>query len=135
MGSAFSGKYRSLFLANRGSKQERMSAILDAMTEVYASVFGPDPIAYRRERGLLLRPWFAQVDAIGLGELSTKTAAPYDVVIADWRRRYSPEGELVGESGSFPSSKGRLGESFTKPVIMIGAVAGEIQRGSKIDWL
>jgi len=53
MGSAFSGKYRSLFLANCGSKQERMSAILDAMTEVYASVFGPDPIAYRRERGLI----------------------------------------------------------------------------------
>ncbi len=53
MGSAFSGKYRSLFLANRGSKRERMSAILDAMTEVYASVFGPDPIAYRRERGLI----------------------------------------------------------------------------------
>ena len=53
MGSAFSGKYRSLFLANRGSKRERMSALLDAMTEVYASVFGPDPIAYRRERGLL----------------------------------------------------------------------------------
>ena len=53
LGSAFSGKYRSLFLANRGSKTERMSAILDAMTEVYASVFGPDPIAYRRERGLI----------------------------------------------------------------------------------
>ncbi len=53
MGSAFSGKYRSLFLANRGSKHERMSALLDAMTEVYASVFGPDPIAYRRERDLL----------------------------------------------------------------------------------
>jgi len=53
MGSAFSGKYRSLFLANRGSKRERMSALLDAMTEVYASVFGPDPIAYRRERDLL----------------------------------------------------------------------------------
>jgi pyruvate,water dikinase len=53
MGSAFSGKYRSLFLANRGSKRERMAAILDAMTEVYASVFGPDPIAYRKERGLI----------------------------------------------------------------------------------
>jgi len=53
MGSAFSGKYRSLFIANQGSKNERMRAILDAMTEVYASVFGPDPIAYRRERGLL----------------------------------------------------------------------------------
>ncbi len=53
MGSAFSGKYRSLFLANQGSKSERMRALLDAITEVYASVFGPDPIAYRRERGLL----------------------------------------------------------------------------------
>ena len=53
LGSAFSGKYRSLFLANQGSKRDRMSALLDAMTEVYASVFGPDPIAYRRERGLI----------------------------------------------------------------------------------
>jgi len=53
LGSAFSGKYKSLFLANRGSKQERLRALLDAITEVYASIFGPDPIAYRRERGLL----------------------------------------------------------------------------------
>jgi hypothetical protein len=51
--SAFSGKYKSLFLANRGSKQERLAALLDAVAEVYASVFGPDPIEYRRERGLL----------------------------------------------------------------------------------
>jgi len=53
LGSAFSGKYKSLFLANRGSKQERLAALLDAVAEVYASVFGPDPIEYRRERGLL----------------------------------------------------------------------------------
>jgi hypothetical protein len=53
LGSAFAGKYKSLFLANQGSKQERMDALLDAVTEVYGSVFGPDPIAYRRERGLL----------------------------------------------------------------------------------
>jgi pyruvate,water dikinase len=53
LGSAFSGKYKSLFLANQGSKNERMAALLDAITEVYASVFGPDPIAYRKEKGLL----------------------------------------------------------------------------------
>lgn len=53
LGSAFSGKYKSLFLANQGNKQDRVSALLDAITEVYASVFGPDPIAYRRERGLV----------------------------------------------------------------------------------
>jgi predicted nucleotidyltransferase len=53
MGSAFSGKYKSLFLANQGSKEKRLEALLDAIAEVYASVFGPDPIEYRAERGLL----------------------------------------------------------------------------------
>jgi hypothetical protein len=53
MGAAFSGKYKSLFLANQGSKQKRLEALVDAIAEVYASVFGPDPIEYRAERGLL----------------------------------------------------------------------------------
>ncbi len=52
-GAAFSGKYKSLFLANQGSKRERLEALQDAIAEVYASVFGPDPIEYRAERGLL----------------------------------------------------------------------------------
>ena len=53
IGSAFSGKYKSLFLANRGTKRERMLALCDAIAEVYASIFSPDPIEYRAERGLL----------------------------------------------------------------------------------
>ncbi len=53
MNAAFSGKYKSLFLANAGSKAERMAALQDAIAEVYASTFGPDPIEYRAERGLL----------------------------------------------------------------------------------
>ncbi|RJR27562.1 MAG: pyruvate, phosphate dikinase [Candidatus Latescibacterota bacterium] len=53
LGYSFSGKYRSLFLANQGTKQERLEALMDAIAEVYASVFGPDPIEYRAERGLL----------------------------------------------------------------------------------
>jgi hypothetical protein len=53
LGAAFSGKYKSLFLANQGTKQKRMEALMDAVAEVYASVFGPDPIEYRAERGLL----------------------------------------------------------------------------------
>jgi hypothetical protein len=52
-GTAFSGKYRSLFLANVGTPEARLSALQDAISEVYASVLGPDPIQYRRERGLL----------------------------------------------------------------------------------
>ena len=53
MGSSFSGKYKSLFLANQGGKRERLEALTDAIAEVYASTFGPDPIGYRAERGLL----------------------------------------------------------------------------------
>jgi hypothetical protein len=53
LGAAFSGKYKSLFLANQGPKSERLAALLDAIAEVYASTFGPDPIQYRAERGLL----------------------------------------------------------------------------------
>ncbi len=52
-GASFSGKYKSLFLANQGSKEERLEALKDAVAEVYASVFGPDPIEYRAERNLL----------------------------------------------------------------------------------
>lgn len=51
--AAFSGKYKSLFLANQGSKKERLAALVDGIAEVYASTFGPDPIGYRAERGLL----------------------------------------------------------------------------------
>ncbi len=52
-GASFSGKYKSLFLANQGDKQKRMDAITDAVAEVYASVFSPDPLAYRATQGLL----------------------------------------------------------------------------------
>lgn len=53
IGAAFSGKYKSLFLANQGTKQENLDALMDAIAEVYASIFSPDPIEYRAERGLL----------------------------------------------------------------------------------
>lgn len=53
VGAAFSGKYKSLFLANQGDKRQRLSALVDAVAEVYASTFGPDPIQYRAERGLI----------------------------------------------------------------------------------
>jgi len=53
MGAAFSGKYKSVFLANQGSKQRRLDSLLDAVAEVYASTFGPDPVEYRTERGLI----------------------------------------------------------------------------------
>jgi len=52
MGTSFAGKYKSLFIANQGSREERLVALTDAVAEVYASVFSPDPIQYRAEHGL-----------------------------------------------------------------------------------
>ncbi|MGA2624134.1 MAG: PEP/pyruvate-binding domain-containing protein [Bacteroidota bacterium] len=52
-GTSFAGKYKSLFIANQGTKRERLVALMDAIAEVYASTFNPDAIGYRIERGLL----------------------------------------------------------------------------------
>ncbi|MBP7508500.1 MAG: nucleotidyltransferase domain-containing protein [Prolixibacteraceae bacterium] len=52
MNTAFAGKYKSLFVANKGTKEQRLLEFMDALAEVYASAFGPDPIEYRKERGL-----------------------------------------------------------------------------------
>ncbi|MDP8207597.1 MAG: PEP/pyruvate-binding domain-containing protein [Candidatus Electryonea clarkiae] len=74
LGSAFSGKYTSLFLANQGSKHERVEALCDAIAEVYASTFGPDPIEYRAERDLID---FHEQMAIMIQEVVGKTVGNY----------------------------------------------------------
>jgi hypothetical protein len=51
-GAAFAGKYKSLFIANKGTKEERLAVLTDAVAEVFASMFGPEPIEYRTEHGL-----------------------------------------------------------------------------------
>jgi len=53
VGSVFAGKYKSLFISNQGTKEERTSELCDAIAEVYASTFGPDPIEYRSNNNLL----------------------------------------------------------------------------------
>ena len=53
IGAVFAGKYKSLFIANKGTKEERLVELMDAIAEVYASIFGPDPIIYRLHNNLL----------------------------------------------------------------------------------
>ncbi len=53
VGMSFAGKYKSLFLANKGTKEERLQSLMDAIAEVYASLFGPDPIEYRAQHDLI----------------------------------------------------------------------------------
>ncbi|MCX6155622.1 MAG: pyruvate, phosphate dikinase [Candidatus Kapabacteria bacterium] len=51
--ASFCGKYKSLFISNLGSYEERLAALTNAVAEVYASTYGPDPIEYRKEHGLV----------------------------------------------------------------------------------
>lgn len=52
-GNAFSGKYASVFVVNRGSHAERLQALLDAVRAIYASVLDEEALTYRKRRGLL----------------------------------------------------------------------------------
>jgi hypothetical protein len=52
-GLAFSGKYLSTFLSNQGDLETRLKAFITAIKQVFASIFGPDPILYRRDHGLV----------------------------------------------------------------------------------
>ena len=51
--ASFTGKYKSLFLSNTGSREERLNALMDAIAEVYASTFNPEAIEYRKKHGLI----------------------------------------------------------------------------------
>ncbi len=53
VGTAFAGKYESVFCPNQGTPQENLRHLAAAVRRVYASVFNPDALFYRRRMGLL----------------------------------------------------------------------------------
>lgn len=52
-GCPFSGKYRSVFVANQGSPEHRLEELVEAVLEVFTSSLHPDPLLYRRKHDLL----------------------------------------------------------------------------------
>jgi hypothetical protein len=51
-GTSFAGKYETHFCPNQGSDSENLKALTQAIARVYASVFNPDALLYRRSKGL-----------------------------------------------------------------------------------
>ena len=51
--TSFSGKYKSLFITNIGTRAERIKQLVEGILEVYASIFSPDSIQYRIKNNLL----------------------------------------------------------------------------------
>ena len=143
-GAAFAGKYKSLFLANQGSKQERLNALIDAIAEVYASTFSPDAIEYRAERNLLD---FSEGMAILIQEVVGMKAGPYflpafaGVAFSHNEFRWSPRikredglARLVPGLGT--RAVDRVGDDFPtlcapgQPALRVNATAEEMIRYS-----
>jgi hypothetical protein len=51
-GTAFAGKYESVFLPNQGNLQQNLGALVRGMARIYASTLNPNALLYRRSRGL-----------------------------------------------------------------------------------
>jgi len=51
-GTSFAGKYESYFRPNQGSPKQNLSQLLTAIKSVYASVYSPNALLYRRRAGL-----------------------------------------------------------------------------------
>ena len=120
LGAAFAGKYRSVFIANQGSKQERLIELMDAIAEVYASMFGPDPIKYRAERNLLdfheeMGVMIQEVVGKKVGQYYFPTCAGVALSKNDflWSPRIKPEDGLIRlVPGLGTSAVDRLGDDY-----------------------
>ena len=52
-GFSFAGKYESVFCGNQGSSKENLRDLLQAIARVYAGVYNPDVLLYRKSKKLL----------------------------------------------------------------------------------
>lgn len=52
-GFSFAGKYASIFCPNQGDAEQNLAELLDAIRRVYASLFNPDALLYRKQHDLL----------------------------------------------------------------------------------
>jgi hypothetical protein len=50
-GTSFAGKYDSYFCPNQGTPEENLEAFTQAVQKIYASIFNPDALLYRRSKG------------------------------------------------------------------------------------
>ncbi len=52
-GTSFAGKYESYFCPNQGKPSQNLRDFTRAIIRIYASIFNPDALLYRRAKGLL----------------------------------------------------------------------------------
>ncbi len=151
VGAAFSGKYKSLFLGNQGSKKQRLEAVMDAITEIYASMYSPDSVQYRAERGMLD---FHEEMGIIIQEVVGRRIGPYfmplyaGVAFSNNEFRWSPrinreDGLVRMVMGLGTRAVDRLNDDFPilispgQPTLRVNTMPEEVKRYSpkRIDLL
>jgi hypothetical protein len=51
-GTSFAGKYESLFCPNQATPEDNLNKLTQAIQQIYASIFNPNALTYRRSKGL-----------------------------------------------------------------------------------
>lgn len=142
--TAFSGKYKSLFLTNTGTKAERLNCMIDGILEVYSSMFSPDSIQYRKEHGLLD---CSEQMGVMIQEVVGRRIGPYffplyaGVGFSNNEFRWSPrikreDGLLRMVMGLGTRAVDRVGDDFPilispgQPKLRVNYVSSELQKYS-----
>ena len=70
----FNSMYRSISLANQGTADENLKALLDAIRKIYASAFNPNALIYRKKNGLVD---YTEEMAILIQKVPGRSSGPY----------------------------------------------------------
>lgn len=125
-GLSFAGKYDSFFLPNQGSTEQNLEALSEAIKKIYAGVFSPDAMAYRRRNEIVYR---YESMAILIQEVEGKRHGRYylpdlaGVLFSEnpycWTRRIAKEdGMLRLVYGLGTRAVDRVGEDYPRMVAL-----------------
>ncbi len=99
-GTAFAGKYESIFCPNQGSLEENLRSLTNAIAQIYASIFNPNALLYRRSKGLQdYDERMALLIQIVEGERYGDYLMPHAAGVAFSRNLYRWAPQIVAEDG------------------------------------
>lgn len=144
-GTSFAGKYESHFCPNQGSLEQNLRDLTRSIIRIYASIFNPDALLYRRARGLQdYDERMAILIQVVQGERHNKYHLPHAAGVAFSRNLYRWSPQIHREDGFLRLVWGlgtraveRVGNDYPRlvalshPLLHPAASAKEIRRYSQ----